>query len=233
MATAAQLRAAYNATIKQQGVPYLQSDDPRLVMLYRVAGGLDQAHAQQAAQEAAAYYKQHGFSMSDTELDALLERHRAPMGSPTDYAALPGVGAQIRQGYSDLTQTRGMTPGASDPQVLALVQAAVPNLTQAQAAQLSQLGHDYSAMTGTVIPDYALDQAAGQVKQYRIPLPHQMDPGTFDAIQRDPVSKGLFEGALGQAGWDVNTYYAQHRAARPVGSASPVGTVARGFAGVY
>jgi hypothetical protein len=233
MATAIQLRGAYNAAIKALGVSHLASNDPRLLMIYQTVGGLSPQAAQQAATEAADYFKTHGFTMSDPELDALLNKHRAPMGSAEDFAALPGVGARIRQDYGTLARQRGVAPGATDPQVLALIQAAVPNLTQQQAQQIAGMGHDYYAQTGTVIPDSALDQYAGQVKGYRIPLPHQMDPGTFDAIQRDPVSKGLFEGALGQAGWDVGTYYTQHRASRPVGTAGPTASIGRAFAGVY
>jgi hypothetical protein len=234
MATAAQLRGAYNAAIKALGVPYLSHNDPRLVMLYRAAGGIsDPAAAQAAAQEVADLRRSRGYDVTDAELDAILNKHRAPMGSEQDFAALPGVGAAIRQGYGDITQARGYTPGATDPQVMTLIQGAVPNLTQEQAAQIARMGHDYAALTGTVIPDYAVDQYAGQVKGYHLPLPHQMDPGTFDAIQRDPVSKGLFEGALGQAGWDVGTYYTQHRASRPVGTAGPTASIGRQFAGVY
>ena len=49
----------------------------------------------------------------------------------------------------------------------------------------------------------------------------------------DPVARGLAEGALRSAGWDVDTYKRQHLLSRPVGTAGVGGSVGRQFGGVF
>ena len=233
MATAGRLKAAYQAVLKAKGVPYLSVGDPALQMLYEVVGGYNPEQARAAATYAADYHRTHGFPISDAEFDPYLDQLRGPTGSPDQFDPLVGVGAQIRQGYGDLTQARGMTPQPGDPQLNALISGAVPGIDTAQQQRIAQRGRDYYATTGTVIPDYGIDQYAGQVKGYRVPLAHQMAPGAFDAMQADPVSKALFEGGLGAKGYDPASYYAQHAAARPRGTAPRTGSVARQIAGVF
>lgn len=215
------LRATYQAVLKARGVPYLAAEDPALLTLYQAIGGLNPQQASVAAQRAAQYARTRGYSMSDAELNGMLAELR---GAPTgqEFTPLPGVGAQVRQAYDTLLQQRGATSlAADDPQLLAAVQAAVPNLTAQQARQVAQAGRDFYATTGVVAPDSVIDRAAGTAKAFRIPLPHQFDPAQWDAINRDPVATGLLQAQVQAAGWDWDTYKRQHLAARPGGQATP------------
>jgi hypothetical protein len=232
MATASRLKAAYQSVLKAKGVPYLSVGDPALQMLYEVVGGLNPEQARAASQYAADYYKTHGFSISDAEFDQHLDQLRGPTGTEGQYDPLVGVGAQIRQGYGDLVQARGGPLTPTDPQLTALINSTVPGLSAQQAQQIAQRGRDYYKATGTVVPDYGIDQYAGQVKQFRVPLAHQMAPGAFEAMQADPVAKGLFEATLGAKGYDPASYYGQHLAARPRGTAPRTSSVGRQFAGI-
>jgi len=243
----ARLKAAYAQLVQAMvargdplpvanGKPYLPSNHPALLMLYQAVGQLNPQGAAAAAARVADLYKQRGYDISDVELNGLLDSYRGPSGGPQDFAALPGVGAQIRQGYDDLARARGGPIAPNDPQLLALVRAAVPNTTDAQAQNISGYGHDYNVVTGTVVPDEAVDRYAGQVKGYRIPLPHQLTAEQYDTLygqNADPVARGLAEGALRSAGWDVDTYKRQHLLSRPVGSATSNVSVGRQFGGVF
>ncbi len=221
--SAALLRSTYQAILAAKGVPYLSHDDPAMLMLYQAVGGLSPQAAAAVSQTAATYYQTHGYAMTDTELDGLIATTKGPTGAnPAETNPMVGVGAQVRQAYGDLSAARpGTWVGGADPQFGAAVGAAVPGLTAQQQAQIAERGADFYRQTGVAIPDAAVDQYAGQVKGFHVPLPHQMDPGHFDAMMADPVAKGLFQGTVKAAGWDWDTYQQQHYASRPTGVATP------------
>jgi hypothetical protein len=190
-------------------------------MIYQTIEGLSPDQALRVAGQAADYYKQHGYAISDPELDALIGQARGPTtGQETQ--PIVGAGAGIRQDYGDLLKARGVSSlGAADPQLLAAIQARIPGLTPEQAQQVAQSGRDFYTATGVMAPDAAIDRAAGQAKNFTIPLPHQFDPAKFDALMVDPTAAGLLEGTVRGAGWDWETYKRQHYAARPSGVAAP------------
>lgn len=228
---AALLRATYQAILKAKGVPYLSYNDPALLMAYQAIGGLTPQAALTVSQQMSDYARTHGYSASDPELEAALAQAGGPTTGQTT-SPIPGVGAQIRQAYQTLLQSRGVQSlPPNDPQLIAAIQGIVPGMTPEQAMQVAQSGHDWSGTTGTVAPDQVIDRAAGQAKGFSIPLPHQMDPARFDALTRDPVAAGLFQAQVEAAGWDWNTYKQQHMAARPVGVAAPSASTSWGSTG--
>lgn len=217
---AALMKATYNAVLKAKGVAYLSHNDPALLLIYQAVGGLTPEQAAVTAERAATYFKTNGYAISDAELNGLIAEARGPMtGDQT--SPLVGVGAQIRQDYSDLSGARGTSLGANDQQFGAAIQSRVPGLTAQQAAQLAQRGRDFFLKTGVVIPDAAMDRAAGEIKDFRIPLPHQFDPGKWNALMADPTAAGLFEGTIRASGWDWDTYKRQQAASRPGGVVTP------------
>ena len=228
---AALLRSTYQSILKAKGVPYLSYNDPALLMAYQAIGGLNQQQALAVAQQMSDYYKAHGYSASDQELEAALQQAGGPTtGQGT--SPIPGVGAQIRQDYQDLLRSRGVTSlPPNDPQLIAAIKFRIPGMTDEQAVQVAQQGRDWFATTGTLAPDSVIDRAAGQAKGFSIPLPHQFDPAKFDAITRDPVGAGLLQAQVEAAGWDWNTYKQQHLAARPTGVAAPSSSVSWGSTG--
>lgn len=218
---AALLRSTYQAILKAKGVPYLSYNDPALLMAYQAVAGLNPQQALQVSQQMSDYYRAHGYTASNQEVEQAIQAAAGPTTGATT-APIPGAGAQIRQDYADLLKARGVQYiGPDDPQLVAAIKFRIPGLTDQQAQQIAQSGRDWMATTGTVAPDAAIDRAAGQAKGFAIPLPHQMSAAQFDSLTRDPVSAGLFQSQVEAAGWDWNTYKAQHMASRPVGVAAP------------
>lgn len=215
------IKAAYNAASQRAG-RHLTWDDPTVLLIWQVLGGLTPEQAQVASRRGAEYAHQTGRLLSDAEVDQAVTEVKTANSSQFDTAY--GGGDAIQTAYQDFrAQYPGAPPEAADPRFLALVRRnpELAGMTPEQLAPIIAAGRQFTGATGQ-LAGAGLDQMVGQaIGRPAIPSPHQMDPAAFDAIHADPVKLGLWQGALKRRGWDVGTYEQQHRAARPVGTASP------------
>lgn len=227
------IKEAYNAASQRAG-RHLSWDDPTVLLIWQVLGGLTPEQAQAASRQGAEYAHRNSRLLSDAEVDTLVTDVKTRM--PSEYDPAWGAGQSIQQAFQDVqAEFPGETLQGNDPRLLAAIRRdpQLTGLTDEQIGQVVQTGRQFTHGTG-LLAGAGLDQMVGtQLKRF-IPTPHQMSAGAFDQIQADPVSKALFEGALGRKGYDPASYYGQHLAARPKGTAPRTGTVARNFgSGVF
>src|SRR5262245_54316828 len=217
----ARIKAAYNAASERAG-GRLTHADPTTLLIWQVLGGLTPEQAQAASARGAAYANQYGRLLSDAEVEEVVREVKTQ--TPNQYGVAYGTGASIQQAYQDFRQQYPTElPQATDPRFLALVRRdpQLGAITTDQLAQILAAGRQFTGATGS-LAGAGLDTYIGQVTQQApIPLPHQMSASAYEAIHADPVKLGLWQGALKRAGWDVDAYEAQHKAARPVGVAAP------------
>jgi hypothetical protein len=223
------IKAAYNAASQRAG-RHLRWDDPTVLLIWQVLGGLTPEQARAASRQGAAYAHQTGRLLSDDEVDQAVSAVKT--ATPNQYGVGYGLGSAVQTAFQNVqAQYPGAPLAADDPRLLAAVRAnaELSDITPAQLAQIVRLGRQYTGGTGQMA-GAGLDTAIGQIiGRPVIPAPHQMDPAAYAAIHADPVKLGLWQGALQRAGWDVGTYERQHQAARPVGVAAPSpGTAAWG-----
>ena len=219
------IKETYNAAQQRAG-RFLSWDDPMVVLIWQVLGGLSPEQAREASMRGARYAQQNGRLLSDAEVDQLVSDVKTRL--PAQWDPAYGAGKSFQEAFQNVqAEFPAETIAGNDPRLLAAVRRdpQLQGLTDAQIAQIVQTGRQFTHGTG-LAAGAGLDPLIGTMVQRNVPLPHQMSPSAYDAIQRDPVSKGLFEGALGARGWDVGSYTAAHAAARPRGTA-PRTTVSR------
>lgn len=217
----ARIKAAYTAASARAG-RHLSWDDPTVLLIWQVLGGLTPDQARAASQQGAVYANQNGRLLSDAEVDQHVAEVKTRMPNPNDVGY--GLGSAIQTAFQD---TQAQYPGSplagDDPRLLAAVRQnpELAGITPEQLGQIVAAGRQFTGYTGQ-LAGAGLDTMIGTtLGRAPVPMPHQMDPAAFDAIHADPVKLGLWQGALQRRGWDVGTYERQHRAARPVGTAAP------------
>jgi len=214
------IKAAYNAASQRAG-GRLTHADPTTLLIWQVLGGLTPQQAAVASARGAAYSNQYGRLLSDAEVEQLVTDVKTQQ--PARFTPAYGAGASIQKAYQDFrAQYPTELPTATDPRFLALVRnnPELADITSDQLGQILTAGRQFTGATGQ-LAGAGLDPMIGSVMGRYIPPPHQMSPQAYDAIHADPVKLGLWQGALQRAGWDVGTYEAQHKASRPVGTATP------------
>ena len=227
------IKEAYNAASQRAG-RHLSWDDPTVLLIWQVLGGLTPEQARQASERGAQYAHTNGRLLSGAEVDQMLGEVKT--GTPAQFDPAYGAGQSIQQAFQDVSaEFPGEVLQGNDPRLLAAIRRdpQLTGLTDEQIGSVVQTGRQFTHGTG-LMAGAGLDQMVGSMLQRSIPQAHQMSPFAFDQIQQDPVSKALFEGALGRRGYDPASYYGAHLAARPKGTApKSTGSVARQIAGVF
>lgn len=205
---------AYNSVLARDNVPYLSYNDPRMVDIYRNAGGLSQGQAMAAAQRASDYYKATGTAMTGDRLGANIADARGTgQYQPFNPA---GTGEALRQGYDQLV-ARDNTGYLSynDPRLVQLYQQ-VGGLTREQALQATQRASDYYRDTGgTPMNDYMNTQ---NVRDVRV----NADAGRRQAgADGGRVQSSVMPGADGMAQDDFSPESGQLVRRGPLAGADP------------
>jgi len=219
----ARIKQAYTEASKRAG-HHLTWDDPTVLLIWQVLGGLTAEQARAASLQGAQYANQNGRLLSDAEVDQAVGevKTRLPNGNDVGY----GLGDAVQQAFQTVqAQYPGSPLAANDPRLLAAVRQnpELAGITPEQLTQIVQAGRQFTGMTGQ-LAGAGLDTTIGTVlNRPAVPLPHQMNTGAFEALygaNADPTAKALAEAALKRRGWDPATYERQHYAARPVGTAT-------------
>lgn len=218
------IKQAYNAASQRAG-HHLAWDDPTVLLIWQVLGGLTPEQARAASMQGAQYANQNGRLLSDAEVEQHVAQVKTAL--PNTYDVAYGTGDAVQQAFQDVqAQYPDAKLTGSDPRLLAAVRqnAELAGITPEQLDKIVQAGRTYTWNTGQLAGG-GLDAYIGQVMgRPAVPLPHQMNAGAFDALygaNADPTAKALAEAALKRRGWDPATYQRQHLAARPVGTAAP------------
>ena len=226
---AGRMRAAYDAVVRQRGVPYLAANDPTLQLIYQVNGNLSPQQASWASQQAAmTVHNRGGIPLTDAELDHIMDQatQRGP-GTSTQYVPMAGLGGAFAQAYKNLQQETGQSPEPNDPRVIAAYRAAAHtqgyDLSDEQIGQMAQQGANYWRQTGQAIPNQSVDYSGAQASGRTFQNPNQVSPAVWDSL--GPVGQGLARSAAQSMGWDADEYVRQINATRPQGTAPKSSTV--------
>jgi len=229
----ARIKQAYTEASKRAG-RHLAWDDPTVLLIWQVIGGLTPDQARTVSMQGAQYANQNGRLLSDAEVEQSVSQ--AKTAQPNQYDVGYGLGDAVQQAFQNVqAQYPGSPLAANDPRLLAAVRQnpELAGITPEQLTQIVNAGRQFTGMTGQLAGS-GLDTMIGQtIQRPAVPMPHQMDPGAFEALYgagADPTAKALAEAALKRRGWDPATYERQHYAARPVGTAAPSTSTAWGGA---
>lgn len=227
----ARVKQAYTEASKRAG-HHLTWDDPTVLLIWQVLGGLTPEQARAVSLQGAQYANQNGRLLSDAEVEQAVAG--AKTANPNQYDVAYGLGDAVQQAFQT---TQAQYPGSplagDDPRLLAAVRQnpELAGITPEQLTQIVNAGRQFTGMTGQ-LAGAGLDTMIGQTMQRpAVPLPHQMNAGAFEALYgagADPTAKALAEAALKRRGWDPATYERQHYAARPTGTAAPSTSTAWG-----